>query len=83
MLKIPVSELRKTIDRHGENAADEPSDTYRPLSKARAVGAGAEVLEIEEPVQRADQSIARSFLLFFQLLDLESQAPSFRSGDHS
>ena len=29
MLKIPVSELRKTIDRHGENAADELGRNFR------------------------------------------------------
>ena len=29
MLKIPVSELRKTIDRHGENAADELARNFR------------------------------------------------------
>ena len=62
--------------------ADEAANSYRPLGEARAVGAGAEVLEIEEPVQRADQSIARSFLLFFQLLDLEGQAPRLGSGNH-
>lgn len=28
MLKIPISELRKTIDRHGENAADELAKTF-------------------------------------------------------
>ena len=29
MLKIPISELRKTIDRHGESAADELAKTFR------------------------------------------------------
>lgn len=29
MLKMPISELRKTIDRHGENAADELAKTFR------------------------------------------------------
>jgi len=29
MVKIPISELRKTIDRHGGNAADELAKTFR------------------------------------------------------